>query len=234
MAATLTFPRPLTSVDVVIFAVLEASLQVLLVQRPDIADEPFPGRWALPGGFVDTKQDASLESCALRKLKEKTGIDAAYLEQLGSWGDASRDLRGWSTTHVYFALMAADDVTLRPGGNAQDTRWAAIEGMRYKDKLAFDHSDILKAAITRLRNKVEYTSPPAFLMPQEFTLTELQQTYESLLGRPLEKKSFRTRVLATDLLEEVDRQKQGANRPAQMFRLKNRRRPIYFARALSP
>jgi len=234
MSMPLTFPRPLTSVDVVIFAILEGNLQVLLMQRAADTREPFPGLWALPGGFVDTDKDVSLEACALRKLKEKTGVDATYLEQLGSWGDASRDPRGWSTTHVYFALMAADEVSLRPGGNAQDTRWSAVDGMRYKDKLAFDHSEILKAAILRLRNKVEYTSLPAFLMPHEFTLTELQQTYEALLARTLEKKSFRTRVLATNLLEEVDRQTQGANRPAQIYRLRNRRRPIYFARALSP
>jgi ADP-ribose pyrophosphatase YjhB (NUDIX family) len=226
------FPKPLTSVDIVIFSAQEGQLRVLLVQRPASADEPFPGLWALPGGFVDTAKDSDLESCAKRKLKEKTGIEASYLEQLGSWGSASRDPRGWSTTHVYFALMSADDVNLRAGGNAADARWCPIEGSRVKEKLAFDHSEILKAAVTRLRSKVEYTSLPAFLMPHEFTLTELQRIYETLLDRPIEKKSFRTRVLAADLLEPVDRHKEGANRPAQLYRLKNRRQAVFFARAL--
>jgi 8-oxo-dGTP diphosphatase len=227
-----SFPRPLSTVDVVIFGVQDGRLRVLLVQRPAIAGEPFPGFWALPGGFVDTAKDLDLESCAKRKLREKTGVEASYLEQLGSWGSATRDPRGWSTTHVYFALMSADDVDLHAGGNAADTRWFPIDGQRVKEKLAFDHAEILKAAVLRLRGKVEYTSLPAFLMPQEFTLTEFQRIYETLLGRPIEKKSFRTRILATHLLEEVARRKAGANRPAQMYRLRNRKQPVLFSRAL--
>jgi ADP-ribose pyrophosphatase YjhB (NUDIX family) len=232
MTSFLTFPRPLTMVDVAIFSILEARLHVLLVQRPKDPEEPCPGLWALPGGFVDIGRDDDLEACARRKLREKTGVDPSYLEQLGSWGSARRDPRGWSATHVYFALMSADDVKLRAGGNASDTRWYAVEGFRVREKLAFDHAEILKAAVLRLRGKVEYTSLPAFLMPQAFTLTELQKTYEALLGRPIEKKSFRTRVLATDLLEEVARRKEGANRPAQMYQLRNRKKPVFFTRAL--
>lgn len=232
MRPSLDFPKPLTSVDVAIFCARAGLLQALLVRRPLDADDPFPGLWALPGGFVDIVKDQDLEDCAKRKLEEKAGVEASYLEQLGSWGSASRDPRGWSTTHVYFALMSADDLELPPGGNAGDSRWFAIDGPRMKERLAFDHADILKAAIARLRSKVEYTSLPAFLMPHEFTLTELQKIYETLLGRPIEKKSFRTRILATDLLEEVARRKEGANRPAQMYRLRNRRHPLFFTRAL--
>jgi len=232
MTLAINFPRPLATVDVVTFGIQDGLLKVLLVQRPRAADEPFPGLWALPGGFLDTGSDADLESCAKRKLREKTAVEASYLEQLGSWGSATRDPRGWSATHVYFALMRADNLIIRAGGNADDTRWFPIEGNRVKEKLAFDHIDILKAAVSRLRNKVEYTSLPAFLMPQEFTLTELQSIYEVLLGRPVEKKSFRTRILATDLLEEVNRFKMGANRPAQLYRLRNPRRPVFFSRAL--
>lgn len=229
---SIAFPRPLTSVDIVIFSAREGHLGALLIKRPANPDEPFPGLWALPGGFVDTTKDSDLETCAKRKLLEKTSVEASYLEQLGSWGSAGRDPRGWSTTHVYFALMSADNMSLRAGGNAADTRWCPIDGTRVKDKLAFDHAEILKAAVARLRSKVEYTSLPAFLMPHEFTLTELQRIYETLLGRPIEKKSFRTRVLATELLETVDRLKSGANRPAQLYRLKNRKHPVFFSRAL--
>jgi ADP-ribose pyrophosphatase YjhB (NUDIX family) len=227
-----TFPKPLVSVDVAIFSVKRDRLRVLLVKRPETTDEPFPGSWALPGGFIDTTRDLNLQSCAKRKLHEKTGVDAAYLEQLGSWGSAGRDPRGWSSTHVYFALMSSDHLELRAGGNATDTSWMLIDGFRVKERLAFDHAEILKSAITRLRSKVEYTSLPAFLMPQEFTLTELQRIYEVLLDRPIEKKSFRTRVLATDLLEEINRLREGANRPAQLYRLANRQEPVFFSRAL--
>jgi 8-oxo-dGTP diphosphatase len=216
----------------VIFSADQGQLRVVLVQRAPAEDEPFPGVWALPGGFVDADKDLDLEACAKRKLHEKTGIEAAYLEQLGSWGGATRDPRGWSATHVYFALMSADHLSLRIGGNTADTRWVPINEYRVKDKLAFDHAQILKAAVTRLRGKVEYTSLPAFLMPHEFTLTELQGIYQTLLDRSIEKKSFRTRVLSSDLLEPLDRYKEGANRPAQLFRIRNRKNPVFFPRAL--
>jgi 8-oxo-dGTP diphosphatase len=232
MIQTPIFPTPLTSVDVVIFSADSGSLRVLLVQRPISSGEPFPGLWALPGGFIDTVKDPDLEHCAKRKLSEKTGVETSYLEQLGSWGSAARDPRGWSATHVYFALLSADHVQLRAGGNAGDTRWFPIDGHRVKEKLAFDHGEILKAAVIRLRGKVQYTSLPAFLMPYEFTLTELQKIYETLLGRAIEKKSFRTRVLATNLLEAVARRREGANRPAKLYRLKNHRLPVFFPRAL--
>lgn len=232
--AALSFPRPLVTVDLAIFSIQEDTLRVLLVQRPSGPDEPFPGLWALPGGFIDVELDADLESCALRKLREKTGITAPYLEQVGSWGSKDRDPRGWSVSHVYFALIPADNRALTPGGNARDVKWAVIEGARVHDKLAFDHAELLREAITRLRSKVEYTSLPAFLMPAEFTLTELQRVYEIALGRTLEKKAFRTRILATDLLEAVPRKREGVSRPAQLYRLRHKRKPHFFTRALAP
>lgn len=230
----LTFERPLTTVDLVILSVADERLRVLLVKRPDATEEPFPGRWALPGGFVDVRLDKDLEQCALRKLKRKTGVDAPYLEQVGSWGNAVRDPRGWSATHVYLALLGRSDDALAPGANAADARWWPIEGTRVSERLAFDHAELLEAAVLRLRNKVEYTSLPAFLMPGEFTLSELQHVYEVVLGRALEKKAFRTRILATDLVEAVPRMKEGRSRPAQLYRLKHRRRPVFFARTFTP
>jgi 8-oxo-dGTP diphosphatase len=234
MKPDLTFERPLTTVDVAIFSVLDGALRVLLVRRPSGRAEPFAGMWALPGGFVDVDVDVDLEACALRKLKEKSGITAPYLEQVGSWGDAKRDPRGWSATHVYFALVAADELALTPGGNASGVAWLEIDESRVREKLAFDHAELLRAAVARLRSKVEYTSLPAFLLGSEFTLTDLQRVYEIVLGRSLEKKAFRTRVLSVDLLEPMTRYKEGANRPAQLYRLKHRRRLLYFSRPFSP
>lgn len=224
------FERPLTTVDVVILSVRETHLQVLLVRRPDDKEEPFPGLWALPGGFIDTRRDADLAACARRKLREKTGFEAPYLEQLGSFGNATRDPRGWSATHVYFALVPSLDTELQAGGNAADVRWADVEDERVSGRLAFDHAELLRAALQRLRAKVEYTSLPVYLLPAEFTLSELQQTYELVLGRELEKKAFRTRLLAADILEPLPRTKGGANRPAQLYRLKRRRGLHIFSR----
>jgi ADP-ribose pyrophosphatase YjhB (NUDIX family) len=232
--AGVDFPRPLTTVDVAIFSVIDDCLQVLLVARPDRPGEPFPGAWALPGGFIDVDRDADLEACALRKLREKTGVQSPYLEQLGSWGGARRDPRGWSSTHVYFALISADPVVLQKGANAADVAWHPVEGESVKVKLAFDHAKLLQAAVERLRGKVEYTSLPAYLVPAEFTLTELQRMYEIVLERPLEKSAFRTRVLAADFVEELPKMREGPNRPARLYRLKKGRELVYFPRTFNP
>jgi 8-oxo-dGTP diphosphatase len=232
-ASDLSFPRPLCSVDLAIFAAVDGRLHLLLVKRVEGPGEPFPGHWALPGGFVDIARDRDLEATARRKLVEKTGVRSPYLEQLGGWGDARRDPRGWSATHVYFALIAAESVTLSPGANAVDVGWFAVTGDGVKPKLAFDHARILGAAVQRLRGKVEYTSLPVHLLPAEFTLGELQQVYEIVLGRSLDKSAFRTRVLTADVIAPTGHWRGGANRPAQLYRAKDRD-IVYFPRPFEP
>lgn len=229
------FPRPLCTVDVIILTLLDDALQVLLVQREDAPGEPFPERWALPGGIVDTQHDRSLEDCARRKLREKTGVEAPHLEQIGSWGDAARDPRGWSTTHVYLALLPAATLQPRPGGNAADLRWFPLE--RRTDgpalpPLAFDHERLLAVGLARLRGKAEYTSLPIYLLPPTFTLSELQAVFQVVLGRPLEKKAFRTRILASGLVEELDAMKETSRRPARLYRRRADEGLHYFPRAL--
>jgi ADP-ribose pyrophosphatase YjhB (NUDIX family) len=221
-------------VDLVIFTVRADALQVLLAQRPDGPNEPHPHAWALPGGFIDVTRDASLEACARRTLGEKTGVASPYLEQLGSWGRRDRDPRGWSATHVYFALIPSTGVEPRAGGHAADARWHPVHDHGVKERLAFDHAEILAAAIERLRSKVEYTSLPAFLLPEEFTLSELQRVYEIVLDRPVNKGAFRRRVADAGLIVAVPRQKSGPTRPAQLYRLKDRRHPVFFPRTFSP
>jgi 8-oxo-dGTP diphosphatase len=216
-------------VDVVIFGVVEDRLSVLLVKRPTGPGEPFPGRWALPGGFIDVTTDATVESCALRKLRDKTGVRSPYLEQLGSWGGGARDPRGWSVTTVYFALIDARNVRLVTGGNADAVAWSPVDGESVKERLAFDHAALLTAAIRRLRAKVEYTSLPAFLLPAAFTLRELQSIYEVVLDRALDKSAFRTRMLSADFIEPTGERRTGANRPAEVYRLKDRD-AVFFAR----
>lgn len=228
------FPRPYTTVDVAIFTVRDDSLQVLLVKRPEGDDEPQPGRWALPGGFVDIDRDADLEACALRKLREKTSVRSPYLEQLGSWGSATRDPRGWSATHAYFALIPGDGVTLTKGANAADVAWFEVDGLAKKPRLAFDHGEILRAAIERLRGKVEYTSLPAFLLAEPFTLPQLQRMYEVVLGRPVDKSGFRTRMMAADFLDEVGHVESESNRPPMGYRLRDRAQAVFFPRTFSP
>jgi 8-oxo-dGTP diphosphatase len=219
------FPRPLVSVDVVIFTVIGDTLRVLLTRRPEGAEEPFPGSWCLPGGFVDVKRDATLQDCAVRKLQEKTGFAAPYLEQLASWGGAVRDPRGWSTTHAYFALVPP------PSPSVADERseWSDADFACNK-RLAFDHRDILRTALERLRGKVEYTSLPAFLLGEPFTLPELQHVYEVVLGRPLDKSAFRKRMLDAGFLEEIGPVPGAFGRSAMGYRVRERERAAVFPR----
>jgi 8-oxo-dGTP diphosphatase len=221
------FERPLVTVDVVIFTVLDEQLKVLLVRRPEAATDPFPGRLALPGGFVNVDLDDSLADCALRKLGEKTGFSAPYLEQLGSWGSATRDPRGWCTTHVYFALVP-------PPADSEEMASAASEWIEVnaalRKRLAFDHAEILAAAVERLRGKVEYTSLPAFLLEEPFTLPQLQRTYEIVLGRPMDKSAFRKRMLDAQFLLEAGSIAGDAGRAAMGYRILDRERAAVFPR----
>ena len=223
---------PLTSVDLVIFTVKDQELQVLLVKR---GDHPYKGQWCLPGGFIDVRNDVDLDGAALRKLKEKTGVEAPYLEQLQGFGGRDRDPRGWSTTFAYFSLISSDQLTLSHGGNADAVRWCPVDNAdEALPKLAFDHADILDIAVQRLRNKVEYTSLPAHLLPEEFTLSELQKMYQVLLGRLLDKSAFRKRIREGDFLEELPgKWRLGSNRPAQLYGLRKGQGTVFFNRVMS-
>lgn len=222
---------PLTSVDLVIFTIRDQALQVLLVKR---GDHPCKGQWSLPGGFIDIQNDIDLDGAALRKLKEKTGVEAPYLEQLQGFGSRNRDPRGWSTTFAYFALISSDRITLSHGGNADAVRWCPVESDEGLPKLAFDHAQILDVAVQRLRNKVEYTSLPAHLLPEEFTLSELQRVYQVLLGRLVDKSAFRKRIREGDFLEELPgKWRLGSNRPAQLYGLRKGQGTVYFNRLMT-
>ena len=225
--------RPLVTVDIAILSVIEGRPHVLLVKRPDKPDEPHPGAWALPGGFVDIDVDASLEACALRKLREKTGVEAPWLEQVAAHGGPDRDPRGWSVTHLYAALVPIDRA-LEPGGNASDARWHRLrrDGRPRGVKLAFDHDRLIAEAVARIRRKSEYTDLPVRLLPEPFTLPEMQNIFEIVLDRPIDKKAFRTRVLAGDMLEELDDARPTGKRPARLYRLRDRRQLHVFRRAL--
>jgi len=203
---------PAISVDVVIFTLREDDLQVLLVQRKH---PPFAGRWAIPGGFV--KADESLEAAARRELKEETGVQDVYLEQLYTFGDPKRDPRGRVVTVAYLALVPTP-LAARAGDDASDVRWWSV----YKlPTLAFDHAKILKYALQRLRYKLEYTAAGFQLLPPSFTLTEIQKAYEIVLGEPLDKRNFRRRVAEASVLEETGALTMSRGRPAKLYRFRD-------------
>jgi 8-oxo-dGTP diphosphatase len=204
-------PRPALTVDVVIFTLRENQLHVLLVQR---GEEPFAGVWALPGGFV--KMNESLEKAACREMAEETGLQDAYLEQLYTYGDPNRDPRGRVVTVAYFALIPSDAPVRKEGGSdARRAEWFRIEAL---PPLAFDHDQIVVYALRRLRYKLEYTAAGFELLPEEFTLSELQHTYEMILGEKLDKRNFRRRIQQAEIIEPTPHMRAGEGRPARLYR----------------
>ncbi|MEQ4626947.1 NUDIX hydrolase [Providencia manganoxydans] len=221
------YPSPLISVDAVLFTYHEETLKVLLVER---ANHPDNGMWGLPGGFIDEQQDNTLEQTILRKLKEKTGVIPPYIEQLNTIGNNYRDKRGWSVTVCYTALIAYQ-ACQHYINSVSSVRWVSIQEIESM-QLAFDHHQLYQIARERLKQKSLYSIVPGFALPDVFTLTELQHVHEVLIGKTLQKKSFRRRLEQADLLIDTGEKRQETGRPANLYRLKPESADYRFIRNL--
>lgn len=200
------------SVDVVLLTLIEQELHAVLLRR---AAAPFAGVLALPGGYIHADEDADAKASAARVLKSKVGIEGAYLEQLATFTGPARDPRGWSVAIAYCALLPVQN--LLP--EREDISVVAVSAL---PQLPFDHRSILDAALARVRSKSLYSSLPVHLCGETFTLPQLQQVYENVLGEPLNKVSFRRKMDEMDWLEAVPgaMQSGAAHRPAQLYRVK--------------
>lgn len=200
------------TVDVVIFTIKNKKLQALLVQR---SQEPFKDRWSIAGGFI--RMSENLDEAASRVLNEKTRVKDVFLEQFHTFGDPLRFPNARVITVAYYALIRSEDLELsfETGQNIQQIKWFSVYDL---PALAFDHKEIINSALKRLRSKLEY-SPIAFqLLPQKFTLTELQKTYEVILNTKLDKRNFRKKVMSSDILHELDEYtKLNSKRPARLY-----------------
>jgi 8-oxo-dGTP diphosphatase len=205
------YERPSVTVDVVVFSLADEDLKVLLVRRKAA---PFNNTWAIPGAFV--RMEESLEDAAVRALAEETGVEDVYTEQLYTFGSPGRDPRMRVITVAYFALVPYEAVGRVLAKETAETGWFSTFNL---PPLAFDHEEILHYALTRLRYKLEYTAVGFQLLPDVFTLTELQKAYEIILGEKLDKRNFRRKILSADILEETgEKRKEGEGRPAMLYR----------------
>lgn len=205
---TYEHPRPALTVDCVVFGVDDA-LRVLLVER---GIPPFEGRYALPGGFVRVGE--SLDDAARRELREETGVERLFLEQLAAFGDPGRDPREHVVTVAYSALVRLKDHEIRAATDARSARWFPVDAL---PALAFDHDAILARALEALRARMRFAPIGFELLPPKFTLTELQRLYELVLARPLDKRNFRKKVLASGLLVALAEVEQGVRHRAARF-----------------
>lgn len=203
------YPRPAVTTDICLFTVVEDDLRVLLIRR---GGDPFKGDWALPGGFL--KETETLDECAARELQEETGVQGAHLEAFATFSDPKRDPRYRVVTAAYFALVPATDHVLAAGSDADDAQWHSIEKL---PRVAFDHRSIIKAARHALVAKLDREPIALALLPQRFTLTQLQRVYEAVERLPLDKRNFRRSILAKEWLRETGELERGRQRPAMLY-----------------
>lgn len=197
------------TVDIVLFTILDKQLHVLLIRR---LAEPFRGSYALPGGFV--LEDESIDAAANRELQEETGVERVFLEQLYTFGEPKRDPRGRVITVTYYALVANSHI-LRSGTDAADATWFSLNEL---PQLAFDHLSIIEYAHQRIANKLDYSNVGFELLPEKFTLTELQLVHEAILGESLDKRNFRRKILQKGIVEPSKEWQKTGRKPAQLYR----------------
>ncbi|MCC0179044.1 NUDIX hydrolase [Waterburya agarophytonicola K14] len=217
MSYTYKYPKPSVTVDCVVFGLDDAQkLKVLLIQR-GIA--PYQNKWALPGGFIGL--DESIATAAARELKEETGIDKVFLEQLYTFGEVDRDPRDRIITVAYYALINIGEYVVKARTDAKNAKWFSVEEL---PPLAFDHDRIFSVAKERLKGKLRYQPIGFELLPSKFTLTQLQRLYETVLEQKLDKRNFRSKILKMKLLVDLEEMQAGvSHRPAKLYQFDKKR-----------
>lgn len=207
------YPRPAVTTDCVIFGFDGNQINLLLIAR---GIEPFKGQWAFPGGFVRIQE--TTEACARRELAEETGLGHVYLEQLYTFSEIERDPRGRTISVAYFALVKSDGPP-KAGDDAGKAQWFDLEQV---PPLAFDHNRILDVALERLRGKIRYQPIGFELLPEQFTLPQLQKLYEAILQQPLDRRNFRKKIMKYNILEPLDKKEEGTPHRAARYYQFNR------------
>lgn len=204
------------SVDAVVFGYEEGKISVLLIKRKY---EPFKDKWAIPGGFV--LNDESLEEAVERELQEETGVKINYLEQLYSFGNPSRDPRGRVISIAYFGLIRPNAFKIFASTDAAQVAWFNINELPH---LSFDHKEILEIAIKRLQGKITYEPIGFELLDKKFPFSDLEKLYTTLLGRAIDRRNFRKKIVSLNVLDELkEKVSKGSGRPASLFQFNKKR-----------
>jgi 8-oxo-dGTP diphosphatase len=204
------------SVDAVVFGYEKGTILILLIKRKY---EPFKGKWAIPGGFVLNNE--SLEEAVERELKEETGIKISYLEQLYTFGKPNRDPRARVVSIAYFSLIRPNAFKISASTDAEQVQWFNI---RELPELSFDHNEILKSAIERLQSKITYEPIGFELLDKKFPFSDLEKLYTTLLGREIDRRNFRKKIVGLNVLDELDEKvSKGSGRPANLFQFNQKR-----------
>ena len=196
------YPHPAVATDCVIFGFDGVSIKVLLIQR---GIEPYKDHWALPGGFVGI--DESAEECARRELQEETGLQGVAVEQFHAFSDVNRDPRERVISIAYYALVKLSEV--RGGDDASEAQWFSYDDV---PSLAFDHDRILRMALRHLRDRICFEPVGFDLLPEVFTMTELQRLYEAILGVKFDRRNFYNKMLKLEVLTSAEPRPENASR----------------------
>lgn len=204
------------SVDAVVFGYEQGNISVLLIKRKY---DPFKGQWAIPGGFI--KNDESLEDAVERELFEETGVKINYLEQLYTFGKPNRDPRGRVVSVAYFGLVRPNTFKITASTDAEQVRWFPINEI---PKLSFDHREILNTAVERVQGKITYEPIGFELLDKKFPFSDLEKLYTTLLGREIDRRNFRKKIVGLNILDELDEKvSKGSGRPANLFQFNQKR-----------
>ncbi len=206
---------PALAVDTMIFAIRKGELCVLLIQ---IGQGPYQGKWALPGGIVQI--DETLDQAAQNVLAKKAGIKGIHMEQLYTFSRIDRDVRVRVVSVAYFALVDSDGFSVETMEYYSAIEWKVVKKI---PRMAFDHAEMIQYGVERLRSKIEYSNIVYGLLPKEFTLTEMQDVYEAIIGHAIDKRNFRKKIISLNILAETEKERTGLkNRPAKLYRFKKR------------
>lgn len=188
------YPHPSVTADCVIFGFDGTTIKVLLIQR---GIEPFKGKWAFPGGFMNI--DETVEECAKRELEEETGLKNMSVEQFYTFSDVNRDPRERVITVAHYALVKLSEV--KGGDDAASARWFSMDEV---PSLAFDHDRILRMAVNRLKERICFEPIGFELLPEVFTMTELQNLYKAILEVTFDRRNFYNKMLKLGIIEEAE------------------------------